>query len=55
MRKAKYTAAERRAYWIGVGRRLEQTGNASHFFKHLSIKEQMSMTDGSRAVSPKRK
>ena len=49
--KAKYTAAEKRAYWIGFGRRLEQRDLASAYFSGLSNTQKLSMNFGGDAAS----
>ena len=50
-----YSAAERRAYWIGYGRRLEQLDIARNHFQGLTNVERISMNEGSRSVDKKYK
>ena len=52
-KKIKYSVAERRAYWIGYGRRLEQMGCTSDYFSSLSNPARISMNEGSRAADKK--
>ena len=50
--RAKYSAAEKRAYWIGFGRRLEQRDLSSAYFSGLSSnRERLSMNFGGEAAS----
>ena len=49
----KYSAVERRAYWIGYGRSLEQMNCSSDYFKSLSNPAKISMNEGARAADKK--
>lgn len=51
-RRIRYSAAEKRAYWIGFGRRLEQRDLSSDYFDGLSSnREKISMNFGGDAAS----
>ncbi|WP_251612048.1 hypothetical protein [Pumilibacter muris] len=53
--RVSYSAAEKRAYWIGYGRRLKQLDVARNHFQGLTNVERISMTEGSRSVDKKYK
>lgn len=52
-KKSKYSAAEKRAFWVGYGRRLEQIERAYIHFDSLSNPEKLSMNFGGDAASKK--
>lgn len=49
--KVRYSSKERKAFWIGYGRRLEQLGCAGDHFNKLSNVERASMNFGGDLAS----